>query len=371
MSRQHRRLVLGLVAITALGLGLTALPADRASARPAQLTSRQLAGQRVIYSYPGLTPPESLLQHVRDGEVGGVIFFRENISSAAQIASVIATFEAARAQSVVAAPLLFMTDQEGGLVRRLPGAPEQSAKQIGQAADPAAAASAAGTAAGQNLRAAGMNVNLGPVLDVFDTPGNFIDQFQRSFSDDPALVSTLGTNFLVAQQRVGVAATAKHFPGLGTAPAGQNTDLSPVTLPVSRSQLRTREELPYRSAIRSGVRLVMVSWAVYPALDANHPAGLSRAVVGAELRGRLGFRGVTITDGLEAGALSAYGTPGQRATLAAGAGMDLILCAARDVTQGEAATTALATALDAGTLDRRAFRSAVDRVTGLRTALRS
>jgi beta-N-acetylhexosaminidase len=142
-----------------------------------------------------------------------------------------------------------------------------------------------------------------------------------------------------------------------------------VTLTASLSKLRTVDEVPYPSAIAAGVKLVMVSWAVYTALDAHLPAGLSPIVIGQELRGRNGFTGVTITDALEAGALNAFGSTGPRAVSAAGAGMDLILCSARDVTQGETAATALATALDNGQLDPTAFNSPVDRVTNLRAGL--
>ena len=92
----------------------------------------------------------------------------------------------------------------------------------------------------------------------------------------------------------------------------------------------------------------MVSWAIYPALDAAHPAGLSPAVVQKELRGPLGHQGVTITDALEAGALTSFGGYGKRAVLAAQAGMDLLLCSARDPGQGQTITSALASALDSG-----------------------
>ncbi len=113
----------------------------------------------------------------------------------------------------------------------------------------------------------------------------------------------------------------------------------------------------------------MVSWAVYPALDPNLPAGLSPAIIGQELRGRNAFAGVTITDALEAGALTAFGTTGQKAVTAAGAGMDLILCSAQNVTQAEAAVSALATALGNGQLDPVAFNDAVNRVNAARRAL--
>lgn len=330
------------------------------------LSSRQRAGQRVIFSYPGLTVPDALLQRISAGEVGGVIFFGENVASREQIAGVIQQLQQARQQSPVAAPLLLMTDQEGGLVRRLPGGPEASAKQIGQAADPRAAASQAGMEAGQNLAGVGMNVNLAPVLDIYREAGDFTDQYERSFSDDPRVVATCGQAFISAQQQTGVMAVAKHFPGLGTAGADENTDLRPVTLPVAVATLREVDESPYPAAFAAGVRMVMLSWAVYPELDASAPAGLSAAIVRGELRERLAFTGVTITDALEAGALDAYGTYAERGVLAARAGMDLILCSARDVGQGQAVVTALAGALDGGQLDAGAFDAAVQRVMELR-----
>ncbi|MFC9325150.1 glycoside hydrolase family 3 N-terminal domain-containing protein [Kitasatospora sp. NPDC057015] len=335
----------------------------------AEPTPAQLAGRRVIYSYQGLTPPPTLLADIRAGRAAGVIFFGENVSGPEQLRSVVRQLNEAQQQSPVHVPLLLMTDQEGGLVRRLPGAPELSARKIGQAADPLAAATAAGTGAGENLAGVGLNVNLAPVLDVYEVPGNFADHFERSFSSDPAVVARLGTAFITAQQRTGVAATAKHFPGLGTAPTAANTDTGPVVLPAGPGRLRDVDEAPYPDAIAAGVGLVMLSWAVYPALDPDHPAGLSTTVVEQELRDRLGFEGVTITDALEAGALQAVGGTGQRAVAAALAGMDLLLCSARDTAQGEQATAALADALSTGVLDREAFTAAADRVTALRAGL--
>lgn len=221
----------------------------------------------------------------------------------------------------------------------------------------------------RNLADTGLNTNLAPVLDVYDTPDNFIDHSERSYGQDPAVVATLGAAFLTAQQGLGVAATAKHFPGLGSAARDLNTDLGPVTLPVPLAELRARGEEPYRAAIAAGVRLVMTSWAVYPALDPARPAGLSSAVVQGELRERLGFQGVTITDALEAGALASFGDTPARALAAAGAGMDLLLCSARDVGQGDAAAAALADGLDSGHLDRRAFLDALHRIDTLRSSL--
>jgi beta-N-acetylhexosaminidase len=358
----RRRILPALVAVAALAVTAAAAP-------EAGLTPRQLAGQRVIYSYPGLTPPDALLQRIRAGEAAGVIFFGENVQSSQQIAGVVKQLRAASAQSPVPEPLLLMTDQEGGQVRRLPGEPVLSQKQVGQAADPVAAATAAGTGAGYTLAAAGMNVNLSPVLDVYRQAGDFIDRYGRSYSNDPAVAGRLGGAFVTAQQATGVAATAKHFPGLGSAPAGANTDAAPVTLNVPLQELRTKDEGPYSAAVHAAVNLVMLSWAVYPALDATRPAGLSPTVIQQELRQRNGFGAITVSDALEAGALKNYGTTGNRAVLAAGAGLDLVLASARDVAQGDSAADALATGLSNGTLSGADFTAAVARVRDLRSQL--
>jgi beta-N-acetylhexosaminidase len=381
----HRSVRLRVTAIVVAACGAVAAAAGSVSASttavraPAvslavalpRLSPAQLAGQRVIYSYSGLTPPASLLSLIRNGEAAGVIFFGQNISTLRQISAVIRTLETANASRTnpVRAPLLLMTDQEGGEVRRLPGRPVLSEKQIGQSAQRAQLATQAGTGAGQNLRGVGMNVNLAPVLDVFRAPGDFDDQFQRSYSMNPNVVSQLGANFIRAQQHVGVAATAKHFPGLGAARSFQNTDVQPVTLSLSKQMIRTDDEIPYSAAIAAGVKLVMVSWAVYPALDSRRPAGLSSAIINGELRTRLRFKGVTITDALEAGALGPFGSTQNRAFLAAGAGMDIILCAAQTPSQGEFALASLENGYRNRTLNQAAFKAAVARILALRAGL--
>jgi beta-N-acetylhexosaminidase len=350
---------------------VSAAPPTAQEATLARLSVRQLAGQRVIYSYKGLNPPARLLYLIRHGRAAGVIFFGNNISSKAQIAAVCAKLETAAASKddPVRSALLLMTDQEGGQVRRLPGAPDLSEKEIGNSAHPAAAATAAGRSAAKNLRSAGMNLNLAPVLDVFRKAGDFDDQFQRSYSKSAHKVSYLGADFIKAQQAGKVAATAKHFPGLGAASASQNTDARPVTLHVSLAKLRGTDERPYKAAIAAKVKLVMVSWAVYPSVGSTRPAGLSSKVVQGELRQRLGFTGVTITDALEAGALKPYGSTQNRAVLAAGAGMDLLLCAAQSSSQGDDCLNGLTDGYNNGSLSKTAFKAADTRILNLRAGL--
>jgi beta-N-acetylhexosaminidase len=364
-----------------------ALQGNAAAATPAQLAAlsaqqseisklspEQLAGQRVIYSYNGLSAPASLLSLISHGDVGGVIFFSFNISSQAQLRGVVAQMVKANASPgnpARAYPLLLMTDQEGGQVKRLPWAgPAQSEAQIGAAASPAAAAATAGTQAASGLSAVGMNVNLAPVLDVYRQAGDFDDQFQRSYSMNPAVVSEAGAAFVKAQQSGGVAATLKHFPGLGAAATTQDTDNEPVTISLSAGTLRSVDEQPYKAGIAAGAKLVMVSWATYPALGSRIPAALSPSIVQGELRSRMGFAGVTITDALGAGALNAYGTLQNVTMLAGRAGMDALLCTAIKPLPGWKCVDGLKNGYADGALPRTAFQAQLAQLLQLRASLR-
>jgi beta-N-acetylhexosaminidase len=338
------------------------------------LSPRQLAGQRVIYGYSGRTPPASLLSLIRHGDAGGVIFFSDNYRNRSQFTAAVKQLEAANGAATNPArdyPLLLMTDQEGGYVKRLPGAPDHSQKWIGSrstASGRAYQARKAGSGAAANLLSYGLNVNLAPVLDVYRAAGDFDDQFQRSYSMNPQVVSALSADFIRAQQGGGVAATAKHFPGLGAAAASQNTDERPVTIRLSKAVLQNDDEVPYQAAISANVDLVMVSWASYPRLGSSLPAGLSSAIVQGQLRSRLSFQGVTITDAIGAGALAPYGSTQPRALMAAEAGMQLIL-ASDSVGQGTQCLDALAAGYRDGKLSKTAFRATVAQILTLRSSL--
>ena len=342
----------------------------------ARMSASQLAGQRVIYSYSGLTPPASLLDLISHGQAAGVMFFGQNYRSRTQFSRAVQKLVAANASPsnpANAFPLLLMTDQEGGIVRRLPGAPVSSEKAIGKIRPLSAAVTAArraGTGAARNLRSFGLNVNLAPVLDVYRKAGDFDDRYGRSYSMRPVVVSALGKGFIAAQQRGHVAATAKHFPGLGAATATQNTDKRPVTIRLSRGTLQARDEYPYQAAIAVGVKLVMVSWAKYPAFDAKYPAGFSKAIVQGQLRTRLGFGGITITDAIGAHALSSFGSIQNRAKLAAAAGMDLILAAGETPAEGVSCTQGMATVYRRSSASAKAaFQATVMQILELRKSL--
>lgn len=325
------------------------------------------AGSHVIYSYPGLEPSDHILDLTRKGRVGGIILFGENVDD--NLNDVVHSFQKAYEESPAyqGNPLFIMTDQEGPTVARLPGGPSKSAKTIGQLPDPPSAAAVAGEEAAEALAAHCVNSNLAPVLGISREPGDFLDSAERSYGNDSQIVSDCATAFLTSQQSMDVIASAKHFPGLGA--AFENTDEEPVTIDLPLSEIRSFDQYPYVAAIEAGVHMVMPSWAIYPALDAERPAGLSKAWLQGELRERLGFKGVTVTDALEAGSLEAFGDHAQRGLLASQAGMDLLLASGRDVSQGESVVEALVQGLKDGTLCKEEFDAATERILEVQSKL--
>ncbi len=199
------------------------------------------------------------------------------------------------------------------------------------------------------------------MLDAPTSPSSFIAS--RSFSSEPALAGELGSRFAAGLAEAGVAATAKHFPGLG--PAIANTDLEPSAVEPPAAVLDAALE-PFRIAIGAGIPLVMTANAIYPAYD-EVPASLSGAVSRRLLRDRLGFEGVVITDDLGAGAIAAAGySEGEAAVAAARAGADLLLFALSD---GSAAARSLRRGLRRGELERADLIASCERLTALRAGL--
>jgi beta-N-acetylhexosaminidase len=257
--------------------------------------------------------------------------------------------------------MLVMTDQEGGLVKRLDGAPTASARQMGVRG--AAFAAGQGRRTADNLRDVGVNVDLAPVLDV-GRPGGVIAETERSFGSSAARVSATAIPFAKALRAGGVAAAGKHFPGFGA--ATENTDFSVERIGLSKRELRAVDERPFAAFAAAGGEMVMLSTAIYPAFD-DAPAAFSRSVATGELRNRLGFEGVTITDALETPAVAHFGGTAKVAVAAARAGSDLLLFAR--LGPAERAWRALVAKLRGGGLDRSEFESAVERVLDLRAAL--
>jgi beta-N-acetylhexosaminidase len=164
----------------------------------------------------------------------------------------------------------------------------------------------------------------------------------------------------------GVLPAATHFPGFGAAAA--NTDNARVTIGTSRKKLRRVDERPYPALFRRGVRMVMLSTAIYPALDPGTPAAFSRRIATRELRGRLGFDGVSATDALGTPATAPFGSPAAVGVRAARAGVDLLLYVSYDA--GRAAASELADAIRSGRVRRRAAERSIARVLAVRGELR-
>jgi beta-N-acetylhexosaminidase len=209
-----------------------------------------------------------------------------------------------------------------------------------------------------------VNVDLAPVLDVErSTTADTIAP--RTFSDDADLVSELGVAFIEGLQGADVAATAKHFPGLGLATV--NPDAGPVTIAATEEDLNSAL-VPFQDAIDQGVDLVMTATAVYPDLGSRQPAALAPEIVRDLLRERFGFEGVIITDDLEGAAIAEEMNPANAAVEALAAGNDLALFArsTRTATRG---FNAVVRAAKAGQLDRGVLDLAYARVATLKAGL--
>jgi beta-N-acetylhexosaminidase len=338
-------------------------PAARtAAAAPHGPTSAQLAGGHVVFPFAGTTPPRALLARLRRGEAAGVILLGRNIGSPARLRALTRRLRAAVPRG--GPPPLIMVDQEGGSVKRLPGAPTRSAPEMAATGDPAVAR-AEGRATARTLRRAGVNVDLAPVVDVA-RPGGALAGEGRGFGPTAASAARFGSAFAAGLRAGGVAATAKHFPGFGAA-AG-NTDFGTESIGLSAQTLRTVDRPPFAAAVGAGAQLVMLASAVYPAFS-TAPAVLSRRVVERELRAGLGFSGVTVSDDLEAPAFSGRGGAPGAAVAAARAGVDLLLFA-RTYTGAARATRALAAAIRARRVDRSRLEAGLQRVDALRRSLR-
>jgi len=372
--RQRRAaLGTGLIACLALAAGLlsgagsspggsTPAGIPLAAQPSAGLGANTLAGQRTVVGFPGTSIPRAVRRGIGNGRIGGVILFEDNIPSRSSVRSLTGRLQSIRRpERLRPYPLLIMTDQEGGLVKRLSGAPTTSAAGIARRGP--AFARRQGRLTGRNLRNVGINVNLAPVIDVA-RPGGNIAATDRGFGSTVRGVVRTAIPFSVALEANGAAAAAKHFPGLGS--VRLNTDDAVQRVRLSKAALRKVDEATYRPFIRSGGDMVMVGTAIYPAFSGK-PAAFERKIVTGELRRRLGFRGVTITDALGTVAARAFGGPRKLTPAAARAGMDLMLFT--DYDEALKGQDSMADRIRSEKLDPAAFRNSVNRILRLRARL--
>jgi beta-N-acetylhexosaminidase len=330
---RRRRAALAAAAAVALIAGLAigagddesgdpAAPTDGGEAPPEapeeaveRLSLEQQVGRMVILRFAGTEAPGYVREALRQGRAAGAVLFRDNVVDPAQLRRLTGSLRRDAPGTLVC------VDQEGGEIRIVPWAEPERAAPEQQAFGTVREDS---LAAGRDLRAAGINVTLGPVADVPNVDGSIMTN--RAFTSDPEAAVAAVAESVAGWREAGVGTTVKHFPGLGGATV--NTDDGPATVDRTRRQLND-DLAPFAFAISQGTEFVMASHAVYPALDGERIASQSPAVMQDLLRDELGFEGVVMTDSLEAAAVRAVADVEEAALASAQAGVDVILTTGR------------------------------------------
>ncbi len=310
---------------------------------------------------PGLTLRDEDVALFRETRAAGLILYRRNFETPPQLTRLVESLESALGRR-----LLVATDHEGGRVvmlgRGVTIFPDNLA--VGAAGEEAFA-HRQGVIEARELRRLGVDLNLGPVLDVLTerySPNIGI----RSYGKDPAVVARYGTARIRGMAKGGLLACAKHFPGKGHSPLDAHLRLPRIES--TWEQMRAVHLVPFLAAVAAGVPAVMTSHPVYPNLDPSEvPATFSRRIVTDYLRGEMGYRGAVLSDDLEMGAVAETCPIGEATVRAAAAGHDLLLICHTEAAQRTAAT-ALAEAYRSGALPRRELEAAVERVRRLREA---
>lgn len=254
-----------------------------------------------MVGFRGVRFADELEKLIREHSIGGIVLFRRNIESPEQLKKLISSAQDCAVRTL-GRSILVAIDQEGGPVQRLVSPPFTrlpSAKSLSmEGAD--AVRTWAATAA-RELRDLGIQINLAPVLDVLpvNSGSHFMDE--RCLGSEPRRVAELGSLWISALQNEGVAATAKHFPGLGQA------ELDPhhyaPTIQWKNGASMQRDLSPFQEAVSTGVHCVMTSHCLYPSVDDRWPATLSPVLCSHWLRHRLGFEGVLLSDDLDMAAV--------------------------------------------------------------------
>jgi len=318
-----------------------------------------LVGERLMLGLPGTALRGEDVRLFQDTRAAGLILYRRNFESPGQLLALLDRLETALGRR-----LLVATDHEGGRIVMLGQGttmfPDNLA--VGTAGEEAFAARQ-GLIEARELRRLGVDLNLGPCLDVLTdrySPNIGI----RSYGKDAARVARFGAARIAGMVRGGLSACPKHFPGKGHSPLDAHLRLP--TIDSSWDEMLSGHLPPFFAAIQGGVECVMTSHPVYPKLDpAAVPATFSRLIVHDYLRGEVGFRGVIVSDDLEMGAVTESCPIGEATVRAADAGHDLLLVCHTEAAQ-RAAATALTEAYRSGALPRRELEESAARVQTLR-----
>ncbi|MFG2461809.1 glycoside hydrolase family 3 protein [Streptomyces sp. NPDC048523] len=328
-------------------------PTEYPSARTALPVDLDEAAHRcLVAGFEGTTAVPDTLKRLIDRGLGGVILFTRNVRDAEQVRRLTDTLRALRPDLLVA------IDNEGGGIGHLvaAGAPEvPGSYALGVVDDPHLTARCADALAG-HLATLGITASYAPVADVQREAGNPIVR-TRAFGTDPELVSRHLSAWIAATEARGIASCAKHFPGHGGTLTDSHHEVAVDPRPYEELDLG-----PFRAAIAAGAPMLMSAHVVFPALDANRPATLSRRILGDLLRHELEFDGVLVSDALEMKSIAdLYGeAAGARIALAAGA--DQVIVAVADLGVTLDCRDAVLEALRDGVLGEERVREAAGRV---------
>jgi beta-N-acetylhexosaminidase len=291
-----------------------------------------MAGQMILVGFQGDSADDKSVGAVADeiasGGIGGVIFLKTNVASLDAVTAINTKFRAAAKEGGQPPPFLSL-DQEGGLVERLTKAvgfaETPSAQKVAETMDQPAAHELYGKMA-KGLAAVGFNLNFGPVVDVNINPDNpVIGKLGRSFSDNAINVLSYGAAFIEAHHEQGVLTSLKHFPGHGSSTNDSHEGFVDVT-----KTWASAEMFPYSQLMKTPgeVDMIMVGH-LYNGNAAEDggklPASLSSYWINGELRGRLRYDGVVITDDLEMGAIRKIYDLHDTVVKAVNAGVDILL----------------------------------------------
>jgi len=317
-------------------------------------------GDALAVGFDGTRIPDDLGVLAEQSGLGGVVLFARNCPSLEAVLSLTA---AARR---LGPDVLVMVDHEGGRVHRLPPPFTHfpPAASIGRSGGPRLAAAVA-KAMARELRAAGFDSGLAPVLDCLLDPANTVIG-DRAFGTTAAPVAACGVAFVEAMLSEGVAPVAKHFPGHGRTSIDSHLALPDVA--AALDDLERVDLVPFRAVLDAGCPAVLIAHVRCRALDPELPASLSAEVIGGLLRRRLGFTGLVLSDDLEMAAVAGSWGIVDAARRFLGAGGDLALvCRSREAHRE--AATAIGRDIDRGALDlgqavrrRQAVRRLIDAV---------
>ena len=293
-------------------------PEEKVDKLVANMSDADKVGQLLMIGIHGKTLNDDAKFMLNEYRVGGIILFDRNMESKDQVKSLITDINKT-GKSAGLTPLFIGIDQEGGAVARMedqlikvPPAEELGKEPIEQAVSLA-------KQSGTELKDLGFNINFAPVADLGLTYG-------RSFSTNPDDVVRYASAVGKAYDEAGLWYSYKHFPGIGKTDVDLHADTSVV--PVSKETLLNEDTKVFVDLIKqskTNTYAIMVSHAMYPQIDAEHPSSLSKAIITDWLRKDMGYNGVVVTDDMDMGALAKHYTFGDMAVQSILAGSDILL----------------------------------------------